>query len=201
MPTPIPVPFEHDAGLAGRQLIASYERLAARGEHLFASILHGAAPVQWEHYPADDARDPVSGYQWFYHAHSPEDRPGSAEHGHIHVFAREGARAGGGLVHLLAIGFDARGLPINLFTVNGWVTGAIMADASETMKRLGALSLDTGHEVIDGVITAVCAMMAPNLTALFDARDVALRGSRARQPLEDRTLEVLSQVPFLPAAG
>ena len=24
---------------------------------------------QWDHYPADDAFDPVSGYRWYYHAH------------------------------------------------------------------------------------------------------------------------------------
>jgi len=74
---------------AGRGLLETYAGLAERGEHLLGRLLAGQAPRQWAHYPEDDAIDQSSGYQWFYHSHSPEDRPGATEHGHVHLFARK----------------------------------------------------------------------------------------------------------------
>jgi hypothetical protein len=76
---------DHAAGL---RMLETYSKLAQRGAHLLGSLLGGQAPREWRHYPADDAIDQGSGFQWFYHSHSLEDRPGSAEHGHIHLFAR-----------------------------------------------------------------------------------------------------------------
>jgi hypothetical protein len=76
------------AQVAGLRLLQTYAGLARRGEHLLGQLFGGELPRQWRHYPEDDAIDLGSGFQWFYHAHSPEDRPGAAEHGHIHLFAR-----------------------------------------------------------------------------------------------------------------
>lgn len=73
------------------QIVDVYSRLASEGRQLLADVLDGAAPVAWAHYPGDDARDAGSGYQWFYHSHGADDRPGGVEHGHIHLFARAAA--------------------------------------------------------------------------------------------------------------
>ncbi|MEJ1268683.1 hypothetical protein WDV93_21810 [Pantoea ananatis] len=56
--------------------------------HLFQGILQGRQPVEWDHYPENDAVDRLNGYQWFYHTHSATDRPGVTEHGHLHLFAK-----------------------------------------------------------------------------------------------------------------
>ncbi len=198
---------------AGRRLLETYSALAERGEHLLGHLLAGQAPRQWAHYPQEDAVDPARGFQWFYHSHSPEDRPGTAEHGHVHLFARRplwgrrlhsrSERAFAALCghptarpstrHLLAIGFDAKGLPISLFTVNSWVTGDLMLGADLTMELLSSLRLDTGHPALDAVIEAVVQMCTPELRALLQDRDEALRAHLAPDKLQDQALELLSE--------
>lgn len=181
---------------------------------MFAGLLGGSAPKQWAHYPDDDAIDSVRGYQWFYHSHSPEDRPGSAEHGHIHLFARrplwgrrlrsksemEFSKLCGDPVseahtrHLLVIGFDAKGLPISLFTVNSWVTGDLMLGADLTMELLANMRLYTGHPEVDAVVESTVRMCIPELYELMAARDQTLAANRGPNKLADTTLELLSEI-------
>lgn len=199
---------------AGSRLLKTYVALAARGEHLFASLLAGSAPKQWAHYPDDDAIDMARRYQWFYHSHSVEDRSGSEEHGHIHLFARrplwgrrlrsKSDRAFASLCgnpessantrHLLAIGFSAKGLPISLFTVNSWVTGDLMLGACLTMELLSSMVLDTGHPEIDAVVESVVKMCLPELLQLMKARDESLADHPGPAKLGDTSLELLSEI-------
>lgn len=201
---------------AGLRLLATYRDLAERGEHLLARLLAGQAPRQWAHYPEDDAIDRSGGYQWFYHSHSPEDRPGAVEHGHIHLFARKplwgrrlysrSERAFAALCgqpsvhpqtrHLLTIGFDAKGLPISLFTVNSWVTGDLMLGTDLTLALLASMKLDTGYPEVDAVIEAVTRLFEPELRELMQRRDDALRSRPDLGKLGDRSLELLSEIPL-----
>ena len=199
---------------AGLRLLEAYAALAERGEHLFSGLLGGAAPKQWAHYPEDDAIDASRGYQWFYHSHSPQDRPGSVEHGHIHLFARrplwgrrlrsksekEFAKLCGYPVsdahtrHLLAIGFNAKGLPVSLFTVNSWVTGDLMLGADLTMELLESMELYTGHPEVDAVVEATVRMCLTELRELMVARDSSLAAHAGPDKLGDSTLELLSEI-------
>lgn len=201
---------------AGLRLLETYAGLAQRGEHLLGSLLGGQAPRQWSHYPEDDAIDHGSGFQWFYHSHSPEDRPGAAGHGHIHLFARRKLwsrrlRSAKELEfstldgdsnesihtrHLLSIGFDAKGVPTTLFTVNSWVTGDLMVAASTTAELLERLSLETGHKEVDAVIECVVELCKIEVRSLLGARDRLLFSRRAPGVLRDESLEVLSERPI-----
>lgn len=196
------------------RLLDTYAGLAEHGEHLLGRLLAGRAPRQWAHYPEDDAIDPASSFQWFYHSHSPEDRPGVVEHGHIHLFARRplwGRRLRSGAErafaelcgnpsanpttrHLLTIGFDAKGLPISLFTVNSWVTGDLMLGADLTLELLSSLALDTGYPEVDAVIECVTRLCEPELREVMRRRDDALRAHQGTDKLQDQTLELLSEV-------
>ena len=202
------------AGETCSRLLETYAALAGRREHLFAGLLGGVVPKQWAHYPNDDAIDGARGYQWFYHSHSPEDRPGCREHGHIHLFARrplwgrrlrssserEFAKLCGDPVseantrHLFAIGFDAKGLPISLFTVNSWVTGDLMLGAVLTMELLSNIALDTGHPEVDAVIESTVRMCIPELHELMLARDQSLAAHAGPDKLKDEGLELLSEI-------
>lgn len=197
------------------RLLQVYADLAERGAHLLGDLLHGLPPRQWAHYPEDDAKDP-GGYQWFYHSHSPEDRPGGTEHGHIHLFARRPlwgrrlrsraeqafARFCGDPTenpptrHLLTIGFDAKGLPISLFTVNSWVTGDLMANAALTLDLLEHMRLNTGHAEIDAVIESIVQLHRQELARLLAQRDEVLARRKAHDKLADETLELLSEWPL-----
>jgi hypothetical protein len=202
----------HPSASAGQRLLDTYAALAARREHLLAELLQGGVPRQWQHYPEDDAIDRDSGYQWFYHSHSPEDRPEAAEHGHFHLFARRplwsrrlhsrAERAFSALTgnpgnhvntrHLLAIGMDAKGLPVSLFTTNSWVTGDLMLSASGTERLLADMRLHTGHAAIDTVLECVVALCRDEIRSVLAARDANLSASVSRSALEDSRLEVLS---------
>lgn len=199
---------------AGPRLLATYAGLARRGEHLLDGLLDAQAPRQWRHYPRDDAIDPANGFQWFYHSHSPQDRPGAREHGHIHLFARRklwARRLGSARElafaaltdapvervntrHLLGIGFDAKGVATSLFTVNSWVTGDLMLSAPGTLALLERLCLDTGHKEVDAVIECVVQLCQAEIRALLEARDALLLSQRRPGLLRDESLEVLSEV-------
>lgn len=200
---------------AGQRLIKTFHSLAERREHLLTNLLAGQAPVQWQHYPENDAVDEASGYQWFYHSHATEDRAGTAEHGHLHIFARRKLwsrrmrsnqeRAFAEMVgaqarqvntrHLLGVGINAKGIPISLFTVNSWVTGDLMLSAQSTAKLLGALRLNTGHAHIDAVIEDVMALCTDEILEVLYLRDQILATKRGTLVLEDRRLDIISEIP------
>ncbi|MDR3370419.1 MAG: hypothetical protein P4L88_14830 [Rhodoferax sp.] len=158
-------PIDGGEKAVGLRLLETYAGLAEQGAHLFVDLLGGQMPKQWSHYPEDDAIDRASGFHWFYHSHSPQDRPAVSEHGHIHLFARrklwarrlrsareiEFAKLTGGPAvaentrHLLSTGFDAKGIPTTLFTVNSWVTGDRMLSAGLSYELLADMKLDTGN--------------------------------------------------------
>lgn len=210
-------PSKPSSGLtqvAGSRLLETYAGLARRCEHLLGKLLGGEPPRQWRHYPEDDAIDSVRGYQWFYHAHSPTDRPGATEHGHFHLFARRKlwsrrlrsveelefaslADAPAEKVntrHLISIGLDAKGIPISLFTVNSWVTGDLMLGATNTALLLEQMTLDTGYQEIDAVIECVIRLYRKEIRDLLDSRDAVLFRRRASAVLRDESLEVLSEL-------
>ena len=199
---------------AGLRLLEIYAGLAERGEHLFGDLLGGQMPKQWSHYPDDDAIDPKSGFHWFYHSHSPTDRPGAKEHGHIHLFARrklwarrlrsaheieftkltgEPATARN-TRHLLTIGFNAKGIPTSLFTVNSWVTGDRMLSAGLTSELLAEIELDTGNEAVDAVIESLTYLYREEILELMNHRDKALLEWQGEKVLSDEYLELLSEI-------
>ena len=201
---------------ASEQLIGVYRRLAKLRKHLLADIIDASGPRAWAHYPASDARDDASGYQWFYHSHSADDRPGGQEHGHVHLFARKAAwlaaldpvaekrwrarlrirDSRAPTRHLLCIGFDAKGAPNSLFTVNSWVTGDGMASAAGTLRLIASLRLETGHEALDRLIGALARVCAPQIEALMRERDESLfaRAQAGLGVLADQKLEILSEL-------
>src|SRR5690606_15221890 len=92
----------------------------------------------WAHYPEGDVYDPATGAQWYYHAHGPGEESG--EHGHFHCFMRP-AGPDGPAHHLAAVGVDAYGKPLRLFTVNQWVVGDDWLDAGATIPLIGKFDL------------------------------------------------------------
>lgn len=200
--------------VAGQRLLAVYTDLAWRGEHLLTQLLADKIPKQWAHYPENDAIDHQRAYQWFYHSHSPEDRPAASEHGHIHLFARKplwsrrlrakSERAFAELCgnpslkpttrHLLTIGFNAKGLPISLFTVNSWVTGDLMLSHTSTLGLLTSMQLNTDYPEIDIVIQSIVQLCVPELQILMQQRDLALQQHQGSYKLADETLELLSEM-------
>lgn len=201
---------------AGRRLIETYTALSKQGEHLLGNLLAGQAPIQWRHYPENDAIDEESGYQWFYHSHSPEDRIGATEHGHLHLFARRKLwsrrmqsrheRAFAEMLgtpdrqvntrHLLGIGLSSKGIPTTLFTVNSWVTGDLMLSATTTKRLLSNLKLNTGYSLVDTVIEDILTLCEDEIHDVLTHRDQILATRPETHVLENRRLEAISEIPI-----
>ena len=92
--------------------VQHWQRLIKNQGSLVNAIVGDSCIHVDQHYPLDDWRSPCTTFQGFYHCHRAD---GSREHGHIHLFKRFD---GIGLVHLFAISFDNKGLPLSFFNVS-----------------------------------------------------------------------------------
>ncbi len=141
------------------------------------------------HYPAGDLIDRVSGTQCYYHCHR-----GDHEHGHLHVFGRASLEAP--LTHLLAISLDTRGLPVELFTVNQWVSRDVWLTAATTLAIMDRVSLQ--HSACDPSfalwLVHFLRFYRPQVQQLLIQRDRCLQqaASEPSQALYNRDLEILS---------
>jgi hypothetical protein len=124
--------IQSDLWLAAQELANIQMRYAESRRTLNEAALCGAKDfIEWQHYPINDLVDEVSGYEFYYHAHSPDEMP-HGEHGHFHVIKRDTK----GFHHLIGIALNPKGLPIRLFTTNQWVTGEEMADSTMATKSI-----------------------------------------------------------------
>jgi hypothetical protein len=176
--------------------VALFEQVVARHGSLVQAFVRGAPVVAHEHYPPGDMIDARHGFQCFYHSH----RGGSAEHGHLHLFQRAPATARDSAPgHLIAIGLDARGLPVSMFSVNQWVTGGAWRDARATLAALEAARFDAarGHALAGRWLGVFLRLYQPLAQRVLWRRDALLRQrSRAsswQRVRGDRSLDVISR--------
>lgn len=220
--------MSHDRATAGHRrqraaarLVQFYETLAKRNENLLQHVVGDRAFECWRRYPSGDAVAPRSGFQYFYHAHSPDDRPDAAENGHFHTFARLDRRArrvddwpvapleqgrdcewDSTSVHLVAISVDALGLPTEIFTVNQWVTGDRWCDGASLERLACAFDVDgAGPPLVSAWLGSIFALYETEIRSLIYERDrrvrtlIASHGPHYRIT-DDRTVEVLSARPL-----
>jgi hypothetical protein len=178
---------------AGREALYWIRILARSGRNLVGEVLAGHGTFyEWEHYPPGDVFDPDSASQWYYHAHPKEERPG--EHGHFHLFRRDGADT----IHLVAIGMNAAGLPVHLFTTNRWVTGERIETAARVARLVDGfdVALAVPSWPVNRWLGAMLRFYAPEIRALLAERDRVIEATRvelgSHDILEDRRLEVTS---------
>jgi hypothetical protein len=175
--------------------------LAKGGLSVLTETFDGVSDIAaWAHYPPGDVFDPASRSQWFYHCHPAQE--GTSEHGHFHCFLRpEGAQ--GPIHHLCAVGVDARGQLLRLFTVNQWVVGDDWADADTTIALLDRFDVQMPRPsyLVNRWLTGVIVAYQSEIAALVRERDAVLAshvpppGMAAR---DDRRLEVTSELSFAP---
>lgn len=170
--------------------------LAKGGLNVLSDTFQGVSSIAaWDHYPPGDVFDPASNAQWFYHCHPATE--GEAEHGHFHCFLRPDGPQGP-IHHLIAIGIDAEGRLLRLFTVNQWVVGDDWADAETTIPLLDRFDMQMPRPsyLVNRWLTAIFGAYEAEIAGLIRERDRVLaaheppEGVIARQ---DRGLEVTSE--------
>jgi hypothetical protein len=171
--------------------------LAKGGLNVLSDMFRGVSDIEaWEHYPPGDVFDPASNAQWFYHCH-PSDE-GSLEHGHFHCFVRpEGPE--GPIHHLIAIGVDAQGRLLRLFTVNQWVVGDDWADAEATIALIDRfdMQMPSPSYLVNRWLTAIFVAYESEIAGLIRQRDEILAthiSPAGIEALQDRALEVVSEL-------
>lgn len=156
-----------------------------------------------KHYPEGEVFDPASGAQWFYHCH--DIGGGNGEHGHFHCFLRpEGAS--GPVHHLAAVGVNAYGRLVRLFTVNQWVVGDNWLDAEGTIALLPRFDVQMPDPsyLVNRWLTAVFAAYEAEIADLVRERDrrlVAHRPPAGTSAREDHALEITSELAVGTPAG
>ncbi|MDB5472930.1 MAG: hypothetical protein JWP99_233 [Devosia sp.] len=176
--------------------------LAKGGLNVLSETFQGVAAIAaWEHYPPGDVYDPASNSQWFYHCHPAAEN--SSEHGHFHCFVRPQGPTGP-IHHLLAVGVDANGRLLRLFTVNQWVVDDNWVNAETTIPLLARFDMQMPRPsyLVNRWLTAICVAYEAEITALLWERDRVLNAhapANWASVLEDRSLEVLSEFTLPPA--
>lgn len=182
--------------LALREIAFCESVLAKAGLNVLLETFRDAGEIKtWEHYPPGDVFDPVSGAQWYYHSHSAEE--GAAEHGHFHCFLRPDG-PDGAIHHLAAVGVDAYGRALRLFTVNQWVVADDWLDAAQTAALLTRFDVQMPRPsyLVNRWLTAIFTAYEEEIAALIYERDRVIAAHRpvdGGSAREDRALEVTSE--------
>lgn len=189
--------MDEDLQLAIREALFCEQILAKGGQNVVLETLRDAPSVElWTHYPPGDVYDPESRAQWYYHCHDTSADRG--EHGHFHCFLRpEGPQ--GPIHHLVAVGVDAYGRLVRLFTVNQWVVADHRADAETLISLLPRFDMQMPRPsyLVNRWLSAILRAYAPEIRQLLRERDLTLASHRPPQGievLEDRALEVTSEL-------
>lgn len=171
--------------------------LAKGGLSVLSETFAGISEINaWDHYPSGDIYDPESGAQWFYHCHPATDD--SPEHGHFHCFVRpQGTQ--GPIHHLIALGVNAEGQLLRLFTVNQWVVGDDWCEAAPSIALLSRfdVQMPQPNYLVNRWLTAVVAGYQPQIESLLLERDLILAQHQPPEGIEtrqDRALEVTSEL-------
>ena len=179
----------YEAGLAVRAIRA---RLAGQGRSMVAAVMNDKPFEHWQMYPWDSGViDKSTRSQYFYHSH-----PQSPEHGHFHVFYNHRNQ----LAHLVAIAMDNEGEPIELFTVNRWVTDEFYLPAHKLKAYIPQFRIanDSFDAEVNDYLRNMLILYQAEIAELMHRRDEAFAAYRAkhggRSPFEDRDLEVTSSL-------
>jgi hypothetical protein len=202
---------------AGVKVVDCIRDLHANRSNLVIEALRGSGDfTEWEHYPPDDVRDPKSHAQYYFHAHSPDDRD-APDYGHFHTFMRSKGMPAGicpakvknfvppagendALSHLIAISMTPAGMPERLFTTNRWVTGETWCAAGDVIAMLDQFAIDLGQPspLLNRWITAMFVLFRPQIEKLLIERDCVIDQWGTRYPdrdvFEDRQLEITSSI-------
>lgn len=198
--------------LAGREILEWNRVLEKAGSHVVHELLKGQGMfLGMEHYPKQDAYDHETFAQYYYHSHR------RGEHGHFHLFLRQGGMPEGVLPqfydgrndtmsdvdtfsHLVAISMDDEGHPIKLFTTNRWVTGEDWYRSEDVCKMIDRFQIEHTHPswVTNRWLSSMLRLFYPQISELILRREEDLEMKSQSLTLidamEDYHLDVLSEL-------
>lgn len=179
-------------------LLGVVQEFANQQSNAVLAVLQGETPTLQQHYPLDGPLQFAVG-QWraFYHCHN-SPRSAVREHGHFHIFYQ---CAADDWRHVVALGMDDEGQPLDWFMVNRWVTGGNWFEAAALQAALE--SLPTGQEdesLAAQWLGAMLACYADDLASLAQQRETNLTRIMAAgdetDMLDNREIYELAKLPI-----
>ena len=171
---------------AAQELVNIQVRFAKSNRTLSEAALCGAREfIEWRHYPKNDMSDADTGYEFYYHAHSADEMSGG-EHGHFHLFKRNG----NGFFHLIGIALNQQGLPVRIFTTNQWVTGELMVNSKEVAPALKLFSVAAKGRIapVSRWLSSFIQLFYMDMEALIIERDLKIAALSGKMGDLDKAL-------------
>lgn len=199
---------------AGEEILEWNELLSKTESHIVDQVLKGQGVFcELEHYPMQDTFDRETYSQYYYHAHR------EGEHGHFHLFLRQGGMEKGTFpilydarndtlndidtyAHLIAISMDNKGYPLTIFTTNRWVTDEDWYASRDVKKMVDHFQVKHAHPsyVVNRWLNAMLILFRPQIDRLIEEREEALMKYATDIPLkkilEDHEFDVASEMPI-----
>ena len=170
--------------LAGLERVGTFVMELARG---------GRPQEPWTLYPGEyGIFDRRTRSQFYFHAHAGADHEAALFHT-VRLFPDRTA-------HLVAISMAPTGWPQALFTVNGWAIGDAWETSANLKRYVRRFSIGVGRGPAPLVrfVNLVFEAFRPEIEELQDLKGRTLRAHAeahpGADPLQDRSLEVLSRV-------
>lgn len=175
---------------AAEEVLDCYRDLSLRGAHLPGELIGDAAFEEERHHPEGDVRDPVSGAQFYLHAHLDDE----LAHFHTHLRLAGETPEDDELVHLVGVSIDAYGLPTRVFAPNCWATDDRWRPAAELRALLDRFTCEAAPHrfVACRALPALLSLLRPQIEAPLEARDAVV--ARDARVLEDRATRLLAEV-------
>lgn len=181
---------------AAKDIAHCYASPGAEPDHFLDQSFRGQAPGTVIQHLQDDIVESSTGYHYVYHCHSSRKHAGG-EHGYFHLLAQadftghkidierearflaqfDAEPTDARTISLIGVSVNARGVPIELFTANRWITGDRFLDAESTLALLDRFRID------DGALSRV-AKFLPALVRLFWPQAVHLLNKRDEKLFE-----------------
>jgi len=156
-------------------------------------VREGRPQVPWTLYPGEyGVFDRRRQSQFYYHAHEGANH----EAGHFHTVRLFPDST----VHLIGISMNQAGWPQALFTLNLWAIGDVWATPEQLKGYARAFRVESAKADprLLRFINLVFGAFAPEIAMLQDEKARAVEAYRIAHPdadpLEDRSLEILSRV-------
>jgi len=195
---------------AANELFAALESCAREDRHPVRDVIGANMFARWQRYPPRDVVDRETGSSWFYHAHDLSEARPWDEHGHFHCFAfaekvseaakplaspRRGDPNTIGVVHLVALSIDRRGVPNRLFTLNRWLSNEWLFAARHVTPLVDRFRIrkDDRFQLTSRWLSAMLRLFQPQIAWLLHERDRVLQDHRASDPdnfAEDTAIEI-----------
>jgi len=175
------------------RLLALLQEMATQNTNAVLTILSDVDHLETEcRYPDSGLLFADKRWRVFYHCHEAISMHPD-EHGHFHLFTDIGNQA---WAHVVGLGIDAEGQPLQWFMVNRWVTDGPWLERAVFPKQLKYVAVNDDEDLVESWLGALLQLYSGELSELLKKRDEQIKfysNEKGRQrTMESREIYMLA---------